>query len=66
MPDSIEERNAAFFMTLVRNQAMTSRISHRKVDVTVTKDPEVTSQIFLRRRLRMMLGEWKLKHFCHI
>ena len=66
MPDSIEERNAAFFMTLVRNQAVNSGISCRKVDAVVTKYQEVTSQSFLRHHLCMILEEWKLENFCHV
>ena len=65
MHGSIEEHNAIFFMTLVWNQTMNSGISRRKVDAAITKDQEVTSQSFLRRRLCMTLEEWKLEHFCH-
>ena len=38
VPGSSEERNATFFTTLVRNQAVNSGISHKKVDFMGTKD----------------------------
>ena len=66
MPDSIEEHNTVFFTTLVRNQAVNSGISHKKVDAMGKNDQEDTSQFFLRHRLCMMLEEWKLEHFCHV
>ena len=55
---SIEEHNASFFTTLVRNQVLSSGISHKKVDVLDETDPRLPSQIFLENHLHMVLEEW--------
>ena len=56
-PGSIEEHNAAFFTTLLRNQVSSSEISHRKVDAAVKKYLGLFSHGFLERHLYMVLEE---------
>ena len=55
---SIEEHNAAFFTTLVRNQSLTSRVPHVKDEVAETNERKGIPKSILVRHLSMMLEAW--------
>ena len=59
----IEEHNDAFLTILVRNQVLSSKISHRKITFVFANYLGLPSQIFLKNHLCMVLEEWKLEHF---